>query len=131
MSDTQTNGAKSAEGTASAGLNVANRTQIMRDALSETYKLDGQVQAALEKHVVPIRAQKRDIKARLNKELNITASVFQAAYAPYKLAAQARAAGDEATLDNLKEFFEVSPIGHQMDFVGDGDDGPHERAGEE
>ncbi len=113
------NGAESAEGTAAAGHNVANRTKIMSDALSETYKLDGQVQAALDKYVAPVREQKRDIKKRLNKELNITATVFNARYVAYKLEAQARAAEDEATLENLREFFEIAPVGHQMDFLGD------------
>ena len=114
-----TDQAESAEGTTLAGHNTANRSRIMRDALSEMFSLDGQITEALTKYVEPIRSQKRDIKAKLNKELNITPTVFQAAYAPYKLAAQARAAGDEATLDNLREFFEVSPVGHQMDFIED------------
>lgn len=111
------NGAKSAEGTTNAKHNVANRNRIMTDALAETYKLDTQIQAALEKHVAPLRAHKADIKSKLNKDLNITATVFNARYAPYKLEATARAASDDATLDNLRELFEVSPVGTQMDMM--------------
>ena len=116
-----TNGAaESAEGTTNADHNVANRNKIMTDALGEMYVLDVQAEAALEKHLKPIRDQKRDIKSRLNKDLNITATVFNARYVAYKLEAQARAAEDDATLDNLKELFDVSPVGHQMDFIKDG-----------
>ena len=110
-------GAESAEGTTNAKHNVANRSKIMTDALGEMYALDVQAEAALEKHLKPIRDQKSDIKSRLNKDLNITATVFNARYVPYKLEAQARAASDEATLDNLRELFEVSPVGTQMDMM--------------
>ena len=102
------------------GHNVAARTKIMSDALSEMYQLDQQVAAALTKHVAPIREQKRDIKKTLNKELNINSAVFEACYGPYKLAAKARENDDESTLDNLREFFAASPLGHQMDAFADG-----------
>ena len=104
------------------GHNVAHRKQIMSDALDQMYQLDAKVAAALTKHVAPIRAMKRDIKKNLNKELNINSAVFEACYAPYKLAAKAHENEDESTLDNLKEFFASSPIGHQMDAFKDGDD---------
>ncbi len=115
----KTNGAKSAEGTTNAEHNVANRNEQLTDALSEMYAIDVQVAAALEKHVAPLRAQKTDIKSRLNKDLNITATVFNARYLPYKLEAQARAAQDDATLDNLRELFEVSPVGAQVDMMSE------------
>ncbi len=102
------------------GHNVPNRNKIMNDALSEMYELDGIVQALLDKYIVPVREQKIDIKKKLNKELNINATVFNARYTAYKVEAQAHETEDEAMLDNLKEFFEIAPIGHQMDAFADG-----------
>ena len=115
MPEQSTNGSKSAEGTAAAGHNTANRTEMMSNALSETYKLDQQSEAAMEKHIAPIRDEKRAIKKDLNTDLNITATVFNAVYTAYKVARQAEANDDPATLDNLREFFSASPVGFQMD----------------
>ncbi len=94
--------------------NVDHRTQQLTDALADFYALDQQIKAALEKHVKPYRDQKKDIKSRLNENLNINASVFAAGYASYKLAAQAENDGDDATLGALRELFEASPIGSQV-----------------
>ncbi len=97
--------------------NVANRKKMLEDALSETFKLDGLIHAATKKHVQPHRDAQSDIKKKLRKDLNITAAVFNARYAAYRLEGRAIAADDEATLDTLRELFEHSPVGTQMDLV--------------
>ena len=103
----QTSGA-SPEGTASAGHNVVNREKLMAASLSEMFVLDQKLDAANLKHCGPIRAQRRDIKKRLNKDLNVTAEVFNAKYGSYKVEARARLAEDTATLDTLREFSQIS-----------------------
>ena len=117
---TNANGGASPEGTAGAKHNVVNRNELMTGALSDTYALDCQIQAALDKHVKPLRKNKADIKSRLNKDLNITATVFNARYVPYRLEAQARAAGDDSTLGNLEELFKIAPVGTQAEMFGGG-----------
>ena len=97
--------------------NVANRAKMMKDALAETFTLDGQIRAANDKHVQPHKDAKSDIKKNLRKDLNITAAVFNARYAAYRLEGRAIAANDEATLDTLRELFEHAPVGTQMDLV--------------
>ena len=97
--------------------NVANRQQMMKDALSETFALDQNLKAAAEKHLKADREAKSDIKKRLLKDLNITAKVFNARYVAYRLEAAAIEANDEATLDTLRELFEHAPIGAQVDMV--------------
>ncbi len=104
-------------GTAASNHNVKNRHQIMADALSETYELDAIIKAANDKHIKPVRAAKGDIKKRLNMDLNITAAVFQAAYAAYKVEAKAIEDEDDATLENLREYFKACPVGTQVDFI--------------
>ena len=97
--------------------NIGNRKKMMQDALAENFALDGKITAALEKHVKPYRDAKRDIKAKLREDLNITPAVFNARYAAYRLEGRAIAADDEATLDTLRELFEHSPVGTQMDMM--------------
>ncbi len=111
------NGGTSPEGTAGAKHNVANIERKVTDALAETYKLDGQIKAALEKHIAPDRAAKSDIKKKLNEDFNITRKVFAARYAAYRLEADARAAADTATLDTLALLFSITPIGVTADMV--------------
>ena len=120
----KTNGAGAApgaspEGTAGAGHNVVNLDKMRRDALGETYKLDCEIQVLLDKYIVPLRAAKTDIKKRLNDDANITRRVFAARYAAYRLEADAMAIEDGSTIEALKEFFEISPVGHQMDWLDD------------
>ena len=97
--------------------NNGNRKKMMQDALAETLTLDNLIKAAEQKHVQPHKNAKSDIKKNLRKDLNVTAAVFNARYAAYRLEARAIAANDEATLDNLRELFEHSPVGTQMDLI--------------
>jgi hypothetical protein len=97
--------------------NVANRSKMFEDALADTFALDQKITAAQAKHVKPLQANKSDIKKKLRKDLNVTADVFNARYVAYKLEGRAIAAGDDATLDTLREMFEHSPVGTQMDLV--------------
>ncbi len=97
--------------------NVANRKQIMADALSETFKLDQQLKAAADMYLSSDRAAKSDIKKRLLKDLNVTAKVFNARYVAYRLEAAAIETSDEATLNTLRELFEHAPIGSQVNMV--------------
>ncbi len=108
---------ESPAGTTNPKHNTANRNKIMTNALSETYNLDAEIKVAQDKYVKPLRDAKRDIKARLREDLNMTATVFNSRYVPYKVEALAIDAGDEATLDNLRELFEIAPVGTQMDFL--------------
>ncbi len=103
--------------------NVINRKKMLEDALSETYNLDQLIAKAMEKYIKPYRANKRDIKAKLREDLNVTPVVFNARYAAYVVEGRARAANDEATLDTLRELFEHSPVGVQVDMVDALEDG--------
>lgn len=103
--------------TVTAQHNIGNRKKMMEDALSETFTLDDQIAKAMEKHVKPYREAKRDIKAKLREDLNITATVFNARYAAYVVEGRAIAANDEATLDTLRELFEHAPVGTQVDMM--------------
>lgn len=123
MGKANTNGG--ANDTTNPEPNTNNRSKIMTDALRDFYALDVKIQAMLEKHVKPLRDAKRDIKSKLHEDLNMTATVFNARFISYKAEAKALAAGDESTLDTLRELFAVSPVGSQVDmFVGDSEGAP-------
>lgn len=97
--------------------NSAHRDEMLEKALGETFKLDQQIKVQRDRHVKPLTKKKSEIKANLRKELNMTADVFNARYASYKLEGDALAAGDDATLENLRHLFTISPVGTQMDLV--------------
>ncbi len=104
-------------GTVSPDHNVANRKQRIGDALKRTWLLDQEIDDLIEEHIKDLREEKSSIKKVLREKLNISAKVFHARYASYRLEAQARAAEDHATLDTIKELFGESPIGSQVDMV--------------
>lgn len=104
--------------------NVANRNKQIENALSETYKLDCQIKALVEKHIQPLRDAKSDIKKHLREDLSMPAKVFNIRYKAYQLEADAIANEDDITMQAIQELFEISPPGTQinmLDALGDGE----------
>lgn len=97
--------------------NVTGRRQAYDEAVKRTYELDQEIAALTEEHLSELRQEKRDIKAKLYEDFNVTASAFNARYYAYKFERKARDAGDTASLDTLRELFEATPVGGQLDFV--------------
>ena len=97
--------------------NAGARKEAIKNALQEMRTHDLAIAAALDKYVEPYRAMKRDIKKRLRDDFNITAKQFNARYNLFKLEADAQAAQDDITLDVIREFYEVAPVGGVVDLV--------------
>lgn len=95
--------------------NSGVRDERFQDAMKRTFELDKQIEALMEQHIKPLREDKREIKAKLREDFNVTATAFNARYAPYKFEAKARDNGDETSIDLLRELFDATPVGGQMD----------------
>ncbi|NIA72297.1 hypothetical protein HBA54_27275 [Pelagibius litoralis] len=112
---------EAANGTSGEGATAKHNSKVreerFQDAMQRTFALDQQIEALIEEHIKPLREDKREIKSKLSEDFNVTATTFNARYAPYKFEAKARANGDEASIDLLREIFEATPVGGQMDFV--------------
>lgn len=110
------------------------RNKRLEDALRRTYQLDRQIKALTDQHTGSLKDEKSKIKKGLREDLNITAKVFNARYFAYRLEADARAADDNPTLENLRELFTIAPVGttaNMFDAIdeddadeGDGDNEP-------
>ena len=97
--------------------NVKAREQQIKEGLEEMYQADCRIAASIEKHVKPDRDVKSDIKKKIREGLNITTQLFNARYSNYRLERQAMEASDDATLDVLKELYDIAPVGTQINLL--------------
>ncbi len=97
--------------------NVKARADEIRDSFGEIYKLRMAARAAIEKHVVPLRAQVADIKKRLKDDYQIGGKALNARYSVYELERFAEDGSDDSTQDLIKELFTVLPIGAMLDLA--------------
>ena len=97
--------------------NAGARKEGITKAMTETCSLDDQIEAAMEKHVTPLREAKKDIKKRMRDDFDISTKMFNARYATFRIEHKAKANGDDKILDTLSELYGVMPVGDQLDWV--------------
>ena len=94
----------------SAGHNVANINHAIRSTLDEVLKIEGQIDAAHEKHVAPLKKLKRD-KLRELKRHEIPTKVAQLYLAQLRMVEEARDFDDDSdkakTIDAMALVFEA------------------------
>lgn len=103
--------------TATEGHNVKHRHDTIESCLEALYQEDKAIEAAIAEHIQAHRDEKQEVKKRLREDLNLTTQVINARYAIYKLQRKAAEQDDEMTLDTLRELFEISPIGGQVNMM--------------
>jgi hypothetical protein len=97
--------------------NVKARAEAFKESMERMYRLDQDIAAILTESVKPLRDDKAEIKSTLREDYNVTATAFNARYHAYKFERKAKEAGDDASLDMLRELFEASPVGGQVNFM--------------
>lgn len=100
-----------------ASHNADARKEAIRDALERTYQLDRRIEALMEEHIEPLRAEKRDIKKRMKDQYDVPTKRFNGRYAQYREERRAIENEDDTTLDAIRELYDVAPVGQQMDWI--------------
>lgn len=103
--------------TESERVNVKAIADALRDGFSNLYSLDSQIAALTEKHLTPLRAKKSDIMRVLREGYHMPSALVNARYHGYRVERDAEAAGDNATLDNIRLMYEAVPIYGIVDMV--------------
>ena len=99
------------------GHNSGARSEAIGDALKRIFDLDRRIEAIIADEIQDLRDDKTKIKKELREAHNITARVFQARYAAYKLEQQAIEADDDVMKMTLKELFDIAPVGATADMM--------------
>lgn len=100
-----------------AGHNAQARTEAIRDALEEMYQTDKKIADLIERHVQPLRDQKRDIKKKMRETYEVSTRQFNARYGLYQMERAAQENQDDTVLGLIQELFDVAPVGRQMDWL--------------
>lgn len=101
------------EGAGTQRHNAKAREEAIKTALHGMARLDSEIDRLIEKHISDLREEKRDIKAKLRDDFEISTKVFNARYNLFKIEAR----GDEKVIDDLRELFEAAPFGAQSNFL--------------
>ena len=96
---------------------VEQRRDAIIRGMQRAYALDCDIDRIIEQEVKPFREDKAAIKADLHEKFGITAQQFNARYGLYKVERRAEEAGDNVTLDVMREMFECLPAGQTLDLV--------------
>lgn len=110
-------GAASSSQGANKGHNVKARDEAIREAMEAHYQKDKEIERLIAEHLADLRQDKRDIKKRMAKDYEISATMFNARYAPYRIERKARDNGDDTVADALKELWQACPPGGTVDLV--------------
>ena len=97
--------------------NAQARKEQLHNAFKVCYEDDLAIAKAIETHVKPYRDNKKGTKKRLKDDLDIPPKVFDLEYRRYKAQREAEEQGDDETLDLIREAFEASPYGVQVDMI--------------
>lgn len=103
---------------ATAAHNVGNRQEELTKALAKVFSIDEQIATIVEQEIKDLRSDKSDVIQSLRERFNIPAAIFRARYYSYRMERKAAADNDQATLDQIRELYELAPVGETVDFLG-------------
>jgi len=97
--------------------NSKARGDAILEGLAETWEIDRKIEEIIAEEIADLRERKSEIKKKLREAYQITAPLFQARYQAYKLEQKAISGEDNATLDAIREMFELAPVGGQVNML--------------
>lgn len=93
------------------------RADALKAAHEETYDLEKQEEALMDKHIKPLRERRSEIKSELKQNYEISAPQFNAWHGVYYFDREAEGGQDYISMQVIREQARACPVGGSLDLV--------------